>query len=96
MRRQGTFHRRFAGAAVAALSVAALAVPATAQAASPAPTAASATAGDIGAAASWRTLATYRTSFTCQGEKTSLELSTPWVLRCQKAGTFTYHLQRYY
>lgn len=46
-------------------------------------------------AASWKTLDTYRTSFTCAGAKASLELRTPWVLRCQKAGTFTYYLQRY-
>lgn len=97
MREQNRLRGRVVGGLVAAVAVAGLAAPGTAQAAgnSGAPIARAA-AGEVGAAASWRTIDTYRTSVTCQAGKLQLELSTPWVLRCQAAGTFTYYLQRYY
>lgn len=90
---------RLAGGAVAAAALVGLAAPAGAYAATstaPGTAVERVAAAEVGAAASWRTIGTYRTSFTCAGEKARLELSTPWVLRCQKAGTFTYYLQRYH
>ncbi|MEZ7005910.1 hypothetical protein [Streptomyces sp. AD55] len=99
MSRPEKIRTRLAGGLLAAASVAVLAAPATAQAAAPAAhrsTVSAAPASEAGITASWRTLATYRTSLGCKGEKASLELSTPWVLRCQSAGAFTHHLQRYH
>ncbi|MFE6717084.1 hypothetical protein ACFVDU_05790 [Streptomyces albidoflavus] len=95
MRQQKKFRARLAGGLLAAASVAVLAAPAGAQAATPAESRSAASASEVGALASWRTISTYKTSLGCQGEKARLELNTPWVLRCQSAGVFTYHLQRY-
>ncbi|MFG3498111.1 hypothetical protein [Streptomyces sp. NPDC047928] len=98
MRKRSTPRTRLAGGVLTAVAVAGLALPGTAYAAGGsaggAPTVRAA-AGDAGTAAAWRTISTYRTAVTCQAAKLQLELSTPWVLRCQAAGVFTHHLQRY-
>ncbi|GAB3647856.1 hypothetical protein [Streptomyces sparsus] len=95
MVKQSKLRLRVVGGIVAAVATAGLVSPAAAQAAPSADSGTHAAASDVRAMATWRTISTHRTSFTCAGQKAAVELSTNWVLRCQKAGTFTYHLQRY-
>lgn len=59
-------------------------------------TASQAAAKDVGAAASWRTIDTFKTPVGCAGQKAALELNTNWQLRCSMAGPLTFNLQRYY
>ncbi|MEG3627188.1 hypothetical protein [Streptomyces poriticola] len=98
MNQRNTLRARLTGGFVAAVALAGLAAPGAAQAATPASGGSPqvAAASDVrAAAASWRTISTHRTALTCQAAKARLELSTPWVLRCQSAGLFTHRLQRY-
>lgn len=106
MNRNRASRVRTLGTAVAAAAVLGLLAPSAAadsgvpSSTTPTTTAAVATSQsgtqDVGARASWRTIDTYRTSVTCQAAKLQLELNTNWTLRCQAAGVFTHHLQRYH